>query len=390
MKPILSSHLTPRGAALLAGALALVVIGLVMVDGILLTLGVSGLLVMVTAYVAGRANLRQVRVVMDAPACVFAGAIFPLTVTLQNRRGLLDGFGLQVDINLPGESRVSAYAGWIPAGSAADLRVRTAIPRRGTSAEHFCQLQSHAPLGLLRCTCGFRARHEFLVFPRPIVPVELQQAGNSHEARPVAGASPGDSPGLPRGVRPYQSGDAAKRIHWPASARALVRGQPLMTRESDPPGALPRAATVIFHSFGSDGELIRVDRFERALSLAVGTLRHLHALGLPATLVADFNNWEEHPAATRTQLASCNTLLALAQRAPATEAHELQAAVARAPAEQMLVIISDIPVENWKPSLPATLLPPVLLQIRQHRITRRRTLASDKPFIPHHQRPKVK
>ena len=53
---------------MLAGALALLVGGLVMIDGILLTLGVSGLLVMVTALVAGRANLREVRVEMDAPA----------------------------------------------------------------------------------------------------------------------------------------------------------------------------------------------------------------------------------------------------------------------------------------------------------------------------------
>jgi len=389
VKPILSSHLTPRGAALLGGALALVIIGLVFINGILITLGVSGLMVLVTAALAGRANLRQLDVEMAAPACAFAGAIFPLTLTLRNHRGLLDAFGVQVEVNLPGETKLASYAGWIPAGSAADLRLRTSILKRGASSEHFCVLNSLAPLGLLRVSAGFRSRHDFLIFPRPIMPVEMQQAGNLHEARPVSGASPGDSPGTPRGVRPYQSGDAAKRIHWPASARALVRGQSLMTRESDPPGAYPRSATVIFHSFGSDGQLIRVDRYERALSLAIGTLRHLHALGMPAKFIADFNAWQEVSVTTRSQLASCNTLLALAKRPQATETHELQAAILSASDEHALIIISDIPPENWKSSLPPTAFPPILLHIRQHRGAARRTLGEDTAYILPHRRPKV-
>ncbi len=389
MKPTLSSNLTPRGAALLGGGLALVVIGLVSIDGILITLGVSGLMVLVAAVVGGRANVRHLDIELVAPARAFAGAVFPLTLTVRNRRARLDGFGIEVEVNLPGDAKLVTFAGWIPAGLAADQRLRAAIPQRGASHEHFCTLKSLAPLGLLRVSAAFRTRHEFLIYPRPIMPVEMQQAGNLHEARPISGAAPGDSPGTPRGVRPYQSGDAAKRIHWPASARALVRGQSLMTRESDPPGAYPRAATVIFHSFGSDGELIRVDRYERALSLAVGTLRHLHALGLPAVFIADFNGWQEVPAATRSQLANCNALLALAKRPQATEAHELQAAVRCASTEHSLVIISDIPPENWKASLPPTAFPPILLHIGQHRGAVRRTLGEHTPFILPHRRPKA-
>lgn len=389
MKPISSSHLTPRGAALLGGALALLIIGLVFIDGIIIALGVSGLMVLITAAVIGRANLRRLEVEMTAPSCAFAGAVFPLTLTLRNRRWLLDAFGIELEVHLPGETKLVSYARWIPAGSATDLRLRSSIPQRGASSDHFCILKSLAPMGLFRVSAAFRSRHGFLVYPRPIMPMEMQQAGNLHEARPVSGASPGDSPGTPRGVRPYQSGDSAKRIHWPASARSLVRGQSIMTRESDPPGAFPRAATVIFHSFGSDGQLIRVDRYERALSLAVGTLRHLHALGLPATFIADFNAWQEVPAATRSQLAFCNTLLALAIRPQATEAHELQAAILRASSDHALIIISDIPPGNWKASLPPTAFPPILLHIRQHRGTARRTLGEDTPYVLPHRRHKV-
>jgi len=116
VKPRLSSYLSSRGATLLGGSLALGLIGLVFIDGFLITLGTSGLLVLAGAFLAGRANLAKLALRIDAPQNVSAGTVFPLTLSLHNPRGLLDAFGVHIEISLPGDTKLSAYAAWIPAG----------------------------------------------------------------------------------------------------------------------------------------------------------------------------------------------------------------------------------------------------------------------------------
>jgi uncharacterized protein (DUF58 family) len=90
-----------------------------------------------------------------------------------------------------------------------------------------------------------------------------------------------------------KQGDRAKLIHWPATIRSQARGRSPRVREYDPPGLRPHHTVVIFHSFGTDHTLIRTDLFERSLSLACGTLRHLRGIGVPSNLRADFLSLEK-------------------------------------------------------------------------------------------------
>ena len=108
---------------------------------------------------------------------------------------------------------------------------------------------------------------------------------------------------------------------------------------------------MLFHSFGRDRALIRPDRFERALSLAWGTLRHFQALGVPARLRADFDGWQSRPAGTRRQLAACGELLAKARRCAGTEAHELQALLSSLDESTGVLMVSDMPPAAWQSSL---------------------------------------
>ncbi len=130
---------------------------------------------------------------------------------------------------------------------------------------------------------------------------------------------------------------------------------------------------MLFHSFGADGSLIRPDRFEQALSLASGTLRHLHAAGLPARLIADFDGWKEHPAATRAQAGACQEVLARAVRANGTEAHDVQAAAERAGTDESLIILSDMPAAAWRSVFPKRHLPGIAVDIPARGPNRRKS-----------------
>lgn len=354
--------LHPRGALLGGFGLALLIAGLWRIDGVLASLGVAAWCLLGLSAITGRANLSQLSASMEAPEKTVAGTVFPLKLSLLNRRRLLDAFGVTLEIELPAKTRIGGKSSWIAAGSGSDMELRVTIPERAVADSHIVRLRSEFPLGLFQTQRNFEISHPLMVFPRPVTPRGLRAAGVLMDAAPLEGASAGDAAGEPRGLRPWRPGDSPRKIHWPASIRAYAAGMPPLVREADPPGFHPRSCVVLFHSFGTDGSLIRPDRFERAISLTAGALRHLHSHGVPATLVADFDEWKEHPATTRSQLAACQEILARAKRTGGTEAHNLQSIAARIGQDQSLIVISDMPVSAWAHALPKRRLAPVTLE----------------------------
>lgn len=220
---------------------------------------------------------------------------------------------------------------------------------------------------------------EILVFPKPLVPVEFFASGEFDDAWNGEGFQSGDAPGEPRGLRPFRPGDQAKRLHWPATIRSLARGRGPRVREYDPPGLRPRQATVIFHSFGTDNTLIRTDLFERALSLACGTLRHLRGIGVPATLRADFLSWKPRQTFQSEAWSETLAILARANRSEGTEAHDLIAEIESIPQQEALVIISDMPPDAWRHILPNRKA--LIVDIHQHTYKKRGMKFSPKKMI---------
>lgn len=143
-----------------------------------------------------------------------------------------------------------------------------------------------------------------------------------------------------------------KRVSWPATVRAMARGAGWVVWETDPPGFRPARFVLVIHSFGADRGLIQPERFERAMCHAAGILRMLHAQGMPARMVADFDDWRVRPAARATQLADCMEILAAAKRAAGTEAHDLHAALTEARPDEGVIILSDMPLAAWRSYLP--------------------------------------
>lgn len=340
--------LQPRGAVLGGAGVAMLAAGLWRVDGALAALGLAAWCLLAGAWFLARRNTAGLELSLQAPEKTQAGTVFPLILGLSNPRSWLDAFSVRIELELAGQTRCGGVAAWVPAGSAADLELRESIAARAWVERHRARLASDFPLGLFEAERVMEIRHPLCVLPNPQVPQGLSFRGGLIDTPQTESAVAGEAPGEPHGLRPWRPGDAARRIVWPATLRSLARGAGVLVRQTDPPGFRPLRCAVVFHSFGVDGGLIRPDRFEKALSLAAGTLRHLQAQGMEARFIADFDGWRSRPVRTRCQLASCLEVLARARRAPDSEAHDLRAALDGIGEDEGLVVLSDMPAASWR------------------------------------------
>jgi len=358
--------ITLRGAVFLGTSLALTCAGLLRIDGPMTSLGGAGLLILALAWCVGKRNLSGLEVHLQTPARVFADTRFQVALTMKNERALMDGFQIHQELRLSKAARIHTHTPWVAARSSATVKLSGSIAHRGAQREHPCLLRSSFPLGLISHEKELLAIKEILVFPKAITPREFFTSGASDDAYLGDGFQASSAPGEPRSLRPFRPGDSAKQLHWPATIRSQACGRGPLVRESDPPGLRPAKVTVIFHSFGTDGALIRTDHFERALSLLCGTLRHLRTLGVPATLTADFLAWKELPTFQPVAWSEALTILAEATRAHETEAHDVQAAINHAARDHALIVISDMPPASWAGSLQNQKNLPLIIDIAQH------------------------
>ena len=349
--------------------MALFSAGILRIDGPLISLGLVGLIVLAIVFVIGRWNLSNLKLHLQAPARVFADTPMDLRLSLENHRSLFDTYEINLQLDLSSGTRIHTHVKWAAAGSSAISKLRGSIPNRGAVSNPPCLLSSGFPLNIFTYQKRITISLEILVFPLALLPREFFACGEFDDAWHGEGFQTGNAPGEPRGLRPFRPGDPAKRLHWPATIRSLARGRAPRVREFDPPGIRPRKATVIFHSFGTDGALIRTDLFERALSLLCGTLRHLRSIGVPTTFTSDFLAWKSLPSFQTSAWSEALTVLACAKRAGDTEAHNLVATILETPPEDALVVISDMPPAAWSHILPNRKV--LIVDIQQHNCGKR-------------------
>ena len=344
--------LRSRGAVLGGTGMALLAAGLWRVDGQLAALGLAALVLLGLAAVMARFNGAAAEVFLELPERVEAGREFPARIVLANRHGWLDAFGLRLGVELTRDTRIASRVAWLTAGSRAVIDVRVALPKRGIIRNQKVTVITDAPFGFFETTRTIALAARMVVVPKPVVPRGLVfSAGplDLHEDDPMTASG---GPGEIRGLRQWRPGDSVKRVSWPATVRAMARGAGWVVWETDPPGFRPARFVLVVHSFGADRRLIQPERFERAMCHAAGILRMLHAQGMPARMIADFDDWRVRPAARAAQLAECMEILAAAQRAAGTEAHDLHAALTEIHPDEGVIILSDMPLAAWRSQLP--------------------------------------
>jgi uncharacterized protein (DUF58 family) len=370
-----SSKLTARGTFCLLIAVGMTVIGVLSGDGALITLGLSSAVLMLCCYVLGMSNLYHLEINVSLPHKCHANKLYKPHVVIRNRRSLLDAFHVQLHLAFPHGAVLVCQSAWVPARSLSSADVAIKIPMRASIVEHPYKFTSLFPLGIFTFSSRQTLHQSLTVYPRSIVPDELLDHGVSGQCSSPDQHSTFKYSGEPRSIRPWQPGDAAKNIHWPASIRSLAQGHTLRVREYDPPGMLPDSAVVVFHSFSSQREMMREDAYERAISLTAGTIAHLRNLNIKTSLVADFMRWHPFSTRTRAQYYECLSILADSQRAIGTELHELQSALNKVSDKQQLIIISDMPPEVW---LDLVLIPKTatVIDIRQVRFPIKKTISA--------------
>ena len=102
--------ITPRGAAFLGAAFALTVAGLLMIDGILISMGVAGFLLIGIVLLFGRWNLNHIRFQLSSPKRVFADTPFDLRLTQHNQRNLFDSCGMDIELRLSKTAKIHTHA----------------------------------------------------------------------------------------------------------------------------------------------------------------------------------------------------------------------------------------------------------------------------------------
>jgi len=357
---------TRRGVILGGLGFSLFAVGMWRVDGVMAAMGVSVGALFLVAYVLGRMNLRPLALAYRGPSRVEAGKGFSGKLTLTNGSGFLDSLWIEFGIELMGEAVLSGKALWIAGGSVAEVEVRPVLRTRGLRSAQQGWVRSGFPLGLMLFSRKLTVEAEIGVLPKPIVPRSLALRGYLLDGAPLGGSKHFGGIGEWKGLRERRGGDGLRRIAWAASLRSEAAGGAILVREDEPPGSQAEGCLVVFHSYGGDGDLIRPDRYEKALSLFCGAMGSLVGGGMPVRWIADFNGWEEGVLKTRRQLAGVRESLLAVKRASGTEAHDLIAALGRAYEHECVVVVSDMPRPGWEGFVPDGEIAPVLVDIRDY------------------------
>ncbi len=360
----ISCRVHPRTRVLAVVALALVGAGIWNMDGTLGAMGVAGGFFCAAAWGCGRANLKHLAVLIDAPHRATSGIAYPINLTVVKRRGWLDTRSLSGVALFPGNASTTFELRWIAVGTGMDFPGHATPGLRAVGSEVEVALRSDFPLGLFEFGFALRVPHEMCVVPRARTPRESPGDGVMFDASPLAGATQGWFDGELRGLRGWRGGDRPGQIAWPASLRAIARGIGPVVRETDPPGFLPDHCVLVFHSFSSGGALIHPEKFDRALEVATGWMEQLGHLGIRTRFIADFDAWKSQPANTRDEIIILREKFARAKRRISTEAHELQHAVTHiADQGEAVILVSDMPREAWEHDVPALATRPVISSI---------------------------
>jgi len=317
-------------------------------EGLLIALALLFLLFIFSCRFIGRMNMRGLNAEIRMKERIYAGKSFESTVYIDNKKKWWSSHSIEVKVGLLHGQKVHGNLKWLGSHDGAKLKQRVSIPHRGEETSFKLQMYSSFPFGVFEHIVKEEIFHNLIVYPRLIVPLEIMNYGSVNDSNPLRGYQLGETNGEIRGVRVWQPGDPAKRIHWPASAKSIARGQGLRVREFDPPGFAPESCTVLFHSYAEQGELYRSDRFERATSLAAGVLHYLHSRNLRPKFTADFLNWSEIECFNRRNYIELLAILAQAKRSIGTMQHELQNVLDKAAEEvDQVIIVSDMDPDTW-------------------------------------------
>lgn len=344
---------TFAGWALGLSALAFLVAGLIRKDAAMMSVGVIAAAAVMLAWLFARIHGRHLDFQMSVPPHVEVGRRFVCRVCVWNSSRWCDVWRLRIHVHPFVPTEEEGLVSWVAVKGVAVVDVEVVAEKRGSLRAARIEWRADAPFGLMVVQRSAEVPISLLVRPRALWPWKNHQRG-------VWGARTADASrtagwgewGETRGARPWRSGDRAKHILWPATLRSVARGSVWMSRESDPPREGWASYTVVFHSFGIGGALIRPESFELALCHIAGVVKNLLTEGRRVRVLADFNDWRPWDCSDGHSLSRLWNHLATVQRAVGTEAHELARVLESIKPCEGIVVLSDFPLSCWESAIP--------------------------------------
>jgi uncharacterized protein (DUF58 family) len=354
---------TRFGVVFAGVGLAFFAVGMWRVDGLMAAMGLSVLVLIGMVRWLGVRNLKGLTLVYKGPRRVEVAKGFDARLELHGGAKWMDRFWLDFGIRLMDEKEVCGRILWLGSNSSAKVVRWVSMKHRGLRRKQVGWIRSGFPLGLMIFQNEIQVPAEIGVLPLGRVPRELKSSGFLLDGMPLGSSGQLGAIGDWKGLREWRSGDAVQRIAWAASMRSRASGGGLLVRQEEPPSSNLEMCAVVFHSFGTDRNLIRPDRFERALSLLCGVVASMLGNGIPVRILADFWEWEPKDVNSKRGLALLKEGILLAQRAEWTEAHDLLEVFSKVKPRECLIILSDMPVSSWKTLVPDFVLNPVIVDI---------------------------
>jgi uncharacterized protein (DUF58 family) len=337
-----------------------VIYGFVMPEPRFVHLGLLGLLVLGGCFLWAGRNMRGLTYNRTTPASAFAGQLFPLTLTVTNRRKHHDAFAVEFEDTVAGSVEKGLLIDWLQAGGSATREMQSRLPRRGMRHRARASFESMFPLGLWMSRIELESQLEMTIFPRPVPPKMFEDPDiltllEEDETESELTDWEGDFHGL----REFQPGDRIKSIHWPTSARS----RHLVVRQFD--RRLPSRVTLIFHSIRPDSKPQPAGAFESAMELLCGMLLLFRDRGTPVDMIASFNQWQTLPVQSEGQLHAALRTLAMAKRTAERNCNALHAALAGAEAGHRVIVLSDVPLKEWESDMLEIPCPTICLSIEE-------------------------
>jgi hypothetical protein len=266
-------QLTRHGALYILTIFAVAAIALSSANNLLFLVLACMLAALLASGLFSRLNLAELELQCLAPDNVFAGQEVPVRVLLRNLKSWMSSFSIWLGMDLPGSRGVvfpEIYFPMVAGGQTASTMVSVRFPRRGRYQQDRFWLRSGFPFGLLVKTVRLRLPKEILVYPALVDARELENTlprSISQWERRLTG--PGQD--LYR-IRPYQTGDSSRVVHWKASAHTGDLKVREFTLEED------RRVEILFDTWLPEGEEWR-SRFERAVEQCASIVWRLHEIG---------------------------------------------------------------------------------------------------------------
>jgi len=218
--------LTPRlrRVAVITAAFAFLAVSLVLGNELMFLVTFSLLGLMVLAKVFAYWTLRPLHLEVSGTPEAVEGQEVSLTLRLVNK-GVFPRYLVEVELQLPPRveavDRPHLVFGQILPHQSSEAKIKVRFHKRGMQSVGKTRLLAQDPLGLFIVTRQVQTSEQVLVYPHP-KPIPMEPEGATHrlawEEKSAQTWLPSLSGDEFWGVRPYQTGDPLKRIHWKITA----------------------------------------------------------------------------------------------------------------------------------------------------------------------------